>query len=71
MLPCGPLRTRCTRWRVDGNYVAAPVWDGPALLVANLPFHQVREGQLTLDVSGHYHRPDCFAFEVTPGPRRS
>lgn len=55
----------------DGNYVAAPVWDGPALLVADLPLHQVREGQLTLDVSGHYHRPDCFAFEVTPGPRRS
>ncbi len=55
----------------DGNYVVEPVWDGPALLVAELPLRRVREGQLTLDVSGHYHRPDCFTFEVTRAHRRT
>jgi len=55
----------------DGNYIAAPVWDGPALLVADLPLRLVREGQLTLDVAGHSHRPDCFSFQVSSVERRS
>ncbi len=54
----------------DGGYLVEPIWDAPALIVADLPLRRVREGQLTLDVSGHYHRPDCFDFQVNRTARK-
>ncbi len=51
----------------DGTYLVKPVYDREELLLANLdPRLRYREG-LTLDVSGHYHRPDLFDFRVKPG----
>jgi predicted amidohydrolase len=48
----------------DGSYLAGPVYEEPALLVADLDFGLNREGRMSLDVTGHYHRPDVFEFRV-------
>jgi predicted amidohydrolase len=48
----------------DGEYVARPVFDEPALLVADLDLARVREESMTLDVGGHYARPDCLELRV-------
>ena len=53
----------------DGRYVCEPVFDAPALLVADLDLGLTREESMTLDVTGHYSRPDVFAFEVNPHRR--
>jgi nitrilase len=55
----------------NGSYVREPVFDAPALLVADLEIGATREEAMTLDVAGHYSRPDVFAFEVNPGRRRA
>jgi hypothetical protein len=49
--------------------VCDPVFDAPGLLVADLDLGLTREESMTLDVTGHYSRPDVFAFEVNPHRR--
>ena len=52
----------------DGAYLAGPVYDEPAILVADLDLARLTEERLTLDVAGHYSRPDIFEFRVVrPG----
>ena len=53
----------------DGRYVCEPVFDAPAVLVADLELGLTREESMTLDVSGHYSRPDVFTFAVNTGRR--
>jgi predicted amidohydrolase len=53
----------------DGAYLAGPVYEAPAVLVADLDLARVREERMTLDVTGHYHRPDAFEFRVVRGRR--
>jgi len=53
----------------DGRYVCEPVFDAPALLVADVDPGLTREESMTLDVTGHYSRPDVFAFELNPHRR--
>jgi predicted amidohydrolase len=48
----------------DGFYVEEPRFDGPCTLLADLDLGRNRQESMTLDVSGHYARPDCFAFAV-------
>jgi predicted amidohydrolase len=48
----------------DGRYLVEPVYDEPRLLVADLALARTREERMTLDVSGHYHRPDALALTV-------
>lgn len=48
----------------DGAYVVEPVYDDARLLVAELDLGRIREESMTLDVTGHYHRPDLFRFSV-------
>jgi len=55
----------------DGSYLAGPVYDEPALLVADVDLGRVREERMTLDVTGHYHRPDVFVFSVTRDAKRA
>lgn len=55
----------------DGEYVAAPVFDRAALVEAELDLERVRREQMTLDVSGHYSRPDCLRLTVDRSARRA
>jgi nitrilase len=55
----------------DGAYVAGPVFEQPTMLYADLDLGRVREERMNLDVTGHYHRPDVFAFGVTRAGRQS
>ena len=48
----------------DGFYIEEPRFDAPCMLVADLDLGRIREESMTLDVSGHYARPDCFSFSV-------
>jgi nitrilase len=47
----------------DSRYVLDPVFDREELLVADLDLAQIDREMMTLDVSGHYARPDIFRFE--------
>lgn len=51
----------------DGGYVIEPVYDAAQILVAELDLGRIREESMTLDVTGHYHRPDLFQFSVQRG----
>ena len=44
----------------DGAVLAGPVYDVETILVAELDLARIPEEQLTLDVTGHYARPDVF-----------
>lgn len=48
----------------DGKILAGPASNDEQLVIADLDLTQIRQQALTLDVSGHYSRPDLFAFEV-------
>ena len=55
----------------DGSYLAGPVHDAPTVLVADLDLDRVREERMTLDVTGHYHRPELLELRVTRPGRRA
>src|SRR5688572_18731428 len=54
----------------DGEYVVPPLWDRPGILVADLDLERVRRESMTLDVSGHYSRPDLLSMTVHRSSRR-
>ena len=54
----------------DGLYVREPVYDEPCVLLAELDLGRIREESMTLDVSGHYHRPELFTFQTHRAGRR-
>jgi predicted amidohydrolase len=48
----------------DGEYIVEPAFDEARLLLVDLSLGRVRRESMTLDVAGHYSRPDCFEFSV-------
>lgn len=48
----------------NGRYVAGPVFDAEAIVLARINLNRIREESLTLDVTGHYSRPDLFDFRT-------
>lgn len=48
----------------DGRYLAGPVFDEETILVAELDLAEIVQEHMTLDVTGHYARPDVFDFAV-------
>ena len=54
----------------DGRYVAEPVFDRETIVSAELDLAALEREKMTLDVAGHYNRPDVFRFNVRKGPRR-
>ena len=48
----------------DGSTVAAPIYEREATIVADLDLSLLRQEAMTLDVAGHYSRPDCLKFGV-------
>ncbi len=47
-----------------GRYLAGPVYGEETLVVADCDLGEIARESLTLDVSGHYSRPDVFTFAV-------
>lgn len=48
----------------DGKYVVEPVFDQEEIIIAELDMNLPIGEKMTLDVTGHYQRPDVFSFEV-------
>ncbi|MBM4169758.1 MAG: carbon-nitrogen hydrolase family protein [Ignavibacteria bacterium] len=48
----------------DGNYIVEPVYGKETLIVADIDTNRALEESLTLDVAGHYSRPDVFELKV-------
>jgi len=53
----------------NGEYLVPPLWDRPGVLVADVDLSRVRRESMTLDVSGHYSRPDCLTLTVRRSQR--
>ena len=47
----------------DGQYVAGPSFDSEVIILARINLERIREESMTLDVTGHYNRPDLFVFD--------
>jgi len=54
----------------DGTYIVPPRFDEPAMLIATLDGSRLDAERMTLDVAGHYSRPDAFDFAVREAPKR-
>ncbi|SMB99433.1 Nitrilase/cyanide hydratase and apolipoprotein N-acyltransferase [Hymenobacter roseosalivarius DSM 11622] len=50
----------------DGTVLAGPIFDEEVILTAEIDLARITEEQMTLDVTGHYARPDVFG----PGRRQ-
>lgn len=53
----------------DGRYLAGPVFDQETILYASLDLTEIDRECMTLDVTGHYSRPDVFQFSVVQSKR--
>jgi nitrilase len=49
----------------NGSYVAGPVFDEACILTADIDRSTSREEFMSLDVAGHYSRPDALELRVT------
>lgn len=54
----------------DGSFVVEPVFDREEIIIAEIDLTLIDKEKMTLDVSGHYFRPDIFNLEVNRGSRR-
>jgi nitrilase len=48
----------------DGAYIQDPVFDVEAVIEVDLPMRETIKEKMTLDVTGHYNRPDIFDFGI-------
>ncbi len=55
----------------SGECLAGPLFDEPGIITAEIQPLQAVEGRLTLDVNGHYARPDIFQLQVNEQPQKS
>ncbi len=46
----------------DGAYVAGPAFSSEVIILARINLDRIREESMTLDVTGHFNRPDLFDF---------
>ncbi len=54
----------------NGDFVVEPVFDEETIIVAELDLTLIDKEKMTLDVTGHYSRPDVFDFQVNHGSRQ-
>lgn len=55
----------------DGEYVTPPLWDRPGVMIADVDLSRVRKESMTLDVAGHYSRPDLLELTVRRSTRKN
>lgn len=55
----------------NGEFIVEPIFDQETIVTAELDLTQIDREKMTLDVSGHYARPDIFDFQVKRLPRRT
>ena len=48
----------------DGQFLQTPVFNKETIVYHELDINQVFEEKMTLDVSGHYNRPDIFELNI-------
>ena len=48
----------------DGRFLIEPTFEQEKLLVVDIDLEEIDREVMTLDVTGHYARPDLFTFEV-------
>lgn len=53
----------------DGRYLAGPVFDEESIITADLDLREIDCEAMTLDVTGHYSRPDVFQFKTLQSSR--
>ena len=53
----------------DGRYIAGPIFDEETVLTAEIDLSEIDREKMTLDVSGHYGRPDVFGLTLNRGSR--
>ncbi|MGH9940855.1 MAG: carbon-nitrogen hydrolase family protein [Pyrinomonadaceae bacterium] len=53
----------------DGRYIAGPVFDEETVLSAEIDLAAIDREKMTLDVTGHYSRPDVFDFNLRKSAR--
>ncbi len=53
----------------DGSYIIEPVFDTEEIIVAKLDLTLLDKEKMTLDVTGHYFRPDVFDLKVNRSAR--
>jgi len=54
----------------NGQYIVEPCFDQETTVTAELDLTAVDEERMTLDVSGHYSRPDIFDLQVRKSGRK-
>jgi predicted amidohydrolase len=50
----------------DGGLLAGPVFNEETIVSADLDLSRIAEEQMSLDVTGHYSRPDLFECKLKP-----
>lgn len=53
----------------DGSFIVEPIFDDEKIIMAELDLTMIDKEKMTLDVSGHYARPDIFDFKIRAGLR--
>ena len=53
----------------DGQFILELVFDREGILTAEIDLSVIDQEKMTLDVSGHYSRPDVFDFSVNRNRR--
>jgi nitrilase len=52
-----------------GDVLAAPLFDKPGIVMAEIDLDDIVRGKFDLDVSGHYARADVFSLNVNTAPQ--
>ncbi|MDQ3252639.1 MAG: carbon-nitrogen hydrolase family protein, partial [Acidobacteriota bacterium] len=55
----------------DGSYIVEPVFDEELIITAELDLTMIDKEKMTLDVTGHYFRPDVFELKLNRVSRRN
>ncbi|MDQ3011811.1 MAG: carbon-nitrogen hydrolase family protein [Acidobacteriota bacterium] len=54
----------------DGQYIAGPAFGSEVIILARINLERIREESMTMDVTGHFNRPDLFDFRFKGGLMR-